>query len=312
MRSAVLVFFLILLGVGAFAAYHSYFIVHQTQTALVLRFGEPKQVVTEPGLNFKVPFVENVEFFDKRILDIDLPSKEVIAADQKRLVVDAFARYRIADPLLFFQSVTNEVGARSRLDSLMDSAMRSILGGSTFFEVVKEKRDQLMKAIAGRVDHEAANFGMKIVDVRLKRVDLPEANSQAIYERMNTERQREAAEIRAQGKEAAKRIRANADRQVTITIAEANRDAERIRGEGDGERNSIYAEAFSRDTDFFAFYRSMQAYEEGLKSKDTRLVISPTSEFFRYFNAPGGDAQTARQAVPGNSKNPDRTSQAVR
>ena len=312
MRNLLFIIAIILIGATAFIAYNAYFIVHQTQTALVLRFGEPKQVVTSPGLNFKMPFIENVEFFDKRILDIDLPSKEVIAADQKRLVVDAFARYRISDPLLFFQSVTNEVGARSRLESIMDSAMRSILGDSNFQNIVKEKRDELMRAIAGRVDGEAKRFGMQIVDVRLKRVDLPEANSQAIYERMKTERQREAAEIRAQGNEQAKRIKANADRQVTITIAEANRDAERLRGEGDGERNRIYAEAFSRDADFFSFYRSMQAYEEGLKSEDTRLVISPNSEFFRYFNTPGGSATASTPAAPrgGGSQSPDRTSQA--
>lgn len=315
MRSMIALVFLILIAAAGFVAYNSYFIVHQTQTALVLEFGEPKRVVSNPGLNFKKPFIQTVEFFDNRILDIDLPSKEVIAADQKRLVVDSFARWRIADPLLFFQSVTNEVGARSRLESLMDSAMRSILGASTFFEVVKEKRDQLMRAIAQRVDTEASNFGMKIVDVRLKRVDLPEANSQAIYERMKTERQREAAEIRAQGTEGAKRIKANADRQVTVLIAEANRDSERIRGEGDGERNRIYAEAFSKDPDFFAFYRSMQAYEEGLKSEDTRLVISPNSEFFQYFNAPSGVPRAAPSSKPASGSSsgaPERTSQAAR
>lgn len=312
MRNAILVIFVIILGAAAFIAYNAYFIVHQTQTALVLEFGNPKRVITSPGLFFKTPFIQTVEFFDKRILDIDLPSKEVIAADQKRLVVDSFARYRIVDPLLFFQSVTNEVGARSRLESVMDSNMRSILGASTFIEIVRDKRDSLMKAIAGRVDNEAKGFGMQIVDVRLKRVDLPEANSQAIYERMKTERQREAAEIRAEGVEASKRIKATADRQVTITVAEANRDAERLRGEGDGERNRIYAEAFGRDPDFFSFYRSMQAYEEGLKSQDTRLVISPTSEFFQYFNAPGGKLPVAKGAVPGSSQSPDRTSQATR
>jgi membrane protease subunit HflC len=312
MRNAIFVILLLILGAAAFIAYNAYFIVHQTQTALVLEFGNPKRVITKPGLFFKTPFIQTVEFFDKRILDIDLPSKEVIAADQKRLVVDSFARYRIADPLLFFQSVTNEVGARSRLESVMDSAMRSILGDSTFQEIVKDKRDNLMKAIAQRVDFEAKRFGMQIVDVRLKRVDLPEANSQAIYERMKTERQREAAEIRAQGSEQAKRIKAEADRRVTITIAEANRDAERMRGEGDGERNRIYAEAFSKDPDFFGFYRSMQAYEEGLKSEDTRLVISPTSEFFQYFNAPGGSASASSKAAPGSSEGADRTSQAAR
>lgn len=317
MRSAFFVGTLIILGIGAFVAYNSYFIVHQTQTALVLEFGDPKRVVTTPGLRFKKPFIQTVEFFDKRILDIDLPSKEVIAADQKRLVVDAFARYRIADPLLFFQSVTNEVGARSRLESLMDSAMRSVLGDSTFVQVVKDERAKLMNDIAQRVDNEAENFGMQIVDVRLKRVDLPEANSQAIYERMKTERQQEAAEIRAQGNEVAKRIRANADRQVTVLIAEANRDAERTRGEGDGERNRIYAEAFGKDADFFSFYRSMQAYEEGLKPEGTRMVISPNSDFFQYFKTPTGIMRAQDGSAPGGpardpSDSPSRTSQAAR
>lgn len=313
MRNIIAVVFLIIIAGAAFVAYNAYFIVHQTQTALVLEFGEPKRVVSTPGLNFKKPFIQTVEFFDKRILDIDLPLKEVIASDQKRLVVDSFARYRIVDPLLFFQSVTNELGARNRLDSLLDATMRSTLGASTFLEVVKEKRAELMQAIAGRVDAAAANFGMKVIDVRLKRVDLPEANSQAIYERMKTEREREAAEIRAQGTEGAKRIRATADRQVTVTVANANRDAERLRGEGDSERNRIYAEAFSQDADFFGFYRSMQAYEEGLKAEGTRMVISPTSEFFKYFHAPSGEAPATPAPAPGSSsQSPARTSQAIR
>ncbi len=290
MRSALMLIFLIVLGVAAFVAYTSFFIVHQTQMALVLEFGNPTRVVTKPGLNTKLPFVQTVEFFDKRILDIEISSKEVIASDQKRLVVDAFARYRITDPLLFYQAVRDEAGANSRINSVMDSAMRGVLGGVPFIEVVRDRRDELMRLIAERVSGEVKDFGIEIVDVRIKRADLPDANSQAIYTRMQTERQREAAEIRAQGNEQAKRIRANADRQVTVLIAEANRDAERLRGEGDAERNRIYAAAFSQDPDFFAFYRSMQAYEEGLKANETRLVISPTTEFFRYFNNPNGNA----------------------
>ncbi|MGB0086064.1 MAG: protease modulator HflC [Rhodomicrobiaceae bacterium] len=313
MRNAIFVFLLIVLGAAAFIAYNAVFIVHQTQTALVLEFGNPKKVLTTPGLNFKIPFIQTVEFFDKRILDIDLPSKEVIVADQKRLVVDAFARYKIVDPLLFFQSVTNELGAHNRIDSILDAVMRSTLGGSDFFEVVKTKRADLMHDIAKRVDNEAKSFGIQVVDVRLRRVDLPEANSQAIYERMKTERQREAAEIRAQGTEASKRIRGNGDRQVTVITADANRDAERIRGDGDAERNRIYAEAFSKDPEFFAFYRSMQAYEEGLKSADTRLVISPTSEFFDYFNNPDGKA-AAKPGKPNAAPSPTSApaSQAAR
>jgi membrane protease subunit HflC len=306
MRSAILFFFLIVLAIGAVVAYNAFFIVHQTQTALVLRFGEPRQVITQPGLNVKVPLAETVEYFDKRILDIDIASKEVTASDQKRLVVDAFARYRITDPLLFYQAVRDEAGAANRLNSVMDSAMRGVLGNATFIEVVRDRREALMRLIAERVNAEVRNFGLEIVDVRIKRADLPDANSQAIFTRMQTERQREAAELRAQGNEQAKRIRATADREATVIIAEANRDSERIRGEGDAERNRIYAAAFSRDPDFFGFYRSMQAYEEGLKANDTRLVISPNSEFFRYFNNPVGTTSAPSGATPANGGQPNR------
>jgi membrane protease subunit HflC len=312
MKSAILVIFLIILGGAAFVAYNAIFIVHQTQSAIVFEFGDAKRVIDKPGLNFKTPFIQTVEFFDKRILDFDLPPEEVIASDQKRLVVNAFARYLISNPLLFFQSVTNESGARDRLQGTLTADMRNILGKATFQEIVKDSRDNLMEQIAASVDQKVGRFGMKIIDVRLTRVDLPEANSQAIYERMKTERQQEAAQIRAQGSEHAKRIRAEADRRVTVTIAEAQRDAERLRGEGDGERNRIYAEAFGRDADFFAFYRSMQAYEEGLKSEDTRLVITPNSEFFQYFHSPGGAASTTGAGSTGGSPSDGRTSQAVR
>ena len=298
MRSALTFIFLIALAVGAFIAYNAFFIVHQTQMALVLEFGNPTRVVTNPGLNSKLPFVQTVEYFDKRILDIEISSKEVIASDQKRLVVDAFARYKITDPLLFFQAVRDEAGANSRVNSVMDSAMRGVLGSATFIDVVKTRRDELMRLIAERVSGEVRDFGIEIVDVRIKRADLPEANSQAIFTRMQTERQREASELRAQGGEQAQRIRATAERQRTVIVAEANRDSERTRGEGDAERNSIYAAAFTRDPDFFAFYRSMQAYEEALKTNDTRLVISPNSEFFRYFNNPNAGMNSSPPPVP--------------
>jgi membrane protease subunit HflC len=312
MRSAIFVIFLILLGGAAFVGYNSFFIVHQAQSAIVFQFGEAKQVREEPGLYFKTPFIQTVEYFDKRILDFDLPPEEAIASDQKRLVVNAFARYRIEDPLLFYQSVTNESGARDRLQSSLTSDLRSILGKATFTEIVRDRRAELMTEIARSVEQKIRPFGMEIIDVRLTRVDLPEANSQAIYERMNTERQQEAAEIRARGTEQATRIRAEADRKVTVLLAEANRDSERTRGEGDGERNRIYAEAFGRDTDFFAFYRSMQAYEEGLKAEDTRLVISPNSEFFQYFTNPGGVLNATGPNAPGTQTPGSQTSQALR
>jgi membrane protease subunit HflC len=279
---------LILLGIAAVVAYMTVFTVDQTQQALVLEFGKPKRVVSDPGLNYKIPFIQNVEFFDKRILDIDTASQEVIASDQKRLVVDAFARYRITDPLLFFQSVRDERIANSRLGAILEASLRRVLGSASFADVVRDKREGLMRTIASQVNQEAAELGVKIVDVRIKRVDLPEANMQAIYRRMQTERQRQAAEFRAEGEGAARRIRATADREVTVIKADATGESERIRGDGDAQRNRIYAEAYNQDADFFAFYRSMQAYETALKSGDTRLLLSPDSQFFQYFNDASG------------------------
>ncbi len=288
MKKGILGVVLFLLIAGAVGAYLTLFTVNETQQALVLQFGEPKRVIKEPGLNYKIPFLQNVDFFDKRILELDAPAQEAIASDRKRLVVDAFLRYRIEDPLKFFQTVLDERRARQRLSTVLESSMRRVLGESTFTAVVRDDRGKLMAQITQLVDGEAANFGIKIIDVRLKRADLPEANSLAIYRRMQTERQREAAEIRAQGEEQARRIRADADRQVTVIKANATRDAEKLRGEGDAERNNVFADAFTRDADFFAFYRSMQAYEAGLKGSDTRMLMSPNTEFFRYFNDPTG------------------------
>lgn len=292
MKRTGLTLFLMLLGVLAVAAYLTLFTVHQTQQALVLEFGKPKRLVTEPGLNYKIPFIQNVEFFDKRLLDLDSTPQEVIASDQKRLVVDAFARWRITDALLFYQAVGDERGARLRLGAFLEASLRRVLGAASFEAVVRDKRHVLMQEITKQVNTEAKGLGITVADVRIKRADLPEANSQAIYRRMQTERQRQAAEIRAQGEEASRRIRANADRQVTVLKAEATGESERIRGAGDAEKNRVFAEAFSQDPDFFAFYRSMQAYEGALKAADTRLLLSPQSEFFRYFNNAFGNAST--------------------
>ena len=277
-----------LIGLLAVTAYLTLFTVHQTQQALVLQFGNPKRVIKEPGLNWKIPFVQNVEFFDKRILDHDATSQEAIASDQKRLVVDAFLRYRITDPLKFYQTVRDQRIAGQRLSTILESALRGTLGAASFIAVVRDEREALMALITKQVNANAKDFGIEIVDVRIKRADLPEANSQAIYRRMQTERQQEAAQIRAQGEEVARRIRAEADRRVTVVKAEATRESEKLRGEGDAERNQIFNDAFGKDPDFFAFYRSMQAYEAGLKSSDTRLLLSPNTEFFRYFKNPSG------------------------
>ena len=278
--------------------YSSAFIVTQTQQALVLRLGNPLVPITAPGLHWKVPFIDSVVYIDNRILDLENPSQEVIAADQKRLVVDAFARYRITNPLKFYQAVGSVEAANSRLATVLNSALRRVLGESTFIEVVRDNREGLMTRISEQVNREAANFGITVVDVRIRRADLPEANSQAVFQRMQTERQREAAEIRAQGNEAAQRTRARAEREATIIVAEANSRGEQVRGQGDAERNKIFAEAYNRDPTFFTFYRSMQAYETSLKPGETRILISPdASSFFRYFADPLGGAPTASQDV---------------
>ncbi|MFA5898988.1 MAG: protease modulator HflC [Hyphomicrobium sp.] len=275
-------------GLAAVAVYSSAFIVHQNEQALVLRFGEPKRVVTKPGLNWKLPLVDSVDIYDKRILDIDSQAQEVTASDQKRLVVDSFARYRIVDPLKFYQTLRYEDGVRSRLQPIIDSVLRRVLGGSTFQDLVRDKREELMKRIANQVNKEGSEFGLEVVDVRIKRADLPEQNSKSVFDRMRAERQREAAEFRAQGAAEANRIRATADREATVIEAEATRKSEEMRGTGDAERNKIYAEAYSKDPEFFEFYRSMQAYEKGLKSSDTRLFMTPDSDFFKYFTDPHG------------------------
>ena len=268
--------------------YSSLFTVYQTQQALVIRLGQPVRVISEPGLNFKAPFIDSVVHIDKRILDLEAPSQEVIASDQKRLVVDAFARYRIKDPLRFYQTLGSINGANSQLSILLNSALRRVLGEVTFTHVVRDQRADLMARIRELVDHEATAFGIEVVDVRIRRADLPEQNSQAVYQRMQTERQREAAEFRAQGAQRAQEIRARADREVTVLVADATSKSEQIRGEGDGTRNQIFADAFNQDPDFFAFYRSMQAYEQGLKHNDTRMLLKPDSNFFRYFTDPSG------------------------
>lgn len=288
---------LLLLLVIAVVGYSALFTVRQTQQALVVRLGEPVRVVTEPGLNFKAPFVDTVIDIDKRILDLENPSQEVIASDQKRLVVDAFARYRIKDALRFYQRVGSIQAANLQLTTLLNSALRRVLGEVTFIQVVRDERDALMARIREQLDREADGYGISVVDVRIRRADLPEQNSQAVYQRMQTERQREAAEFRAQGGQKAQEIRSTADRQATVIIAEANSQAEQIRGEGDGERNRIFADAYNKDQDFFAFYRSMSAYETGLKANDTRFLLRPDSEFFRFFaNSAGKPAAAAAGA----------------
>ena len=289
---------LILVIAALVTGYSSLFTVYQTQQALVVRLGDPVRVVTEPGLHFKAPLIDSVIAIPKQILDLENPAQEVIASDQKRLVVDAFARYSIKDPLRFYQTVNTVAGANSQLTILLNSALRRVLGEATLTHVVRDERAQLMARVREQLDKEAGVYGISVVDVRIRRADLPEQNSQAVYRRMQTERQREAAEFRAQGSQRSQEIRAKADRDVTVLVAEATAKAEQIRGEGDAERNRIFAAAFTKDPDFFAFYRSMQAYETGLQHNDTRLLLRPDSEFFRYFNDPKGKPRTSATFPP--------------
>tara|TARA_B100001559_G_scaffold134166_1_gene112774 strand:- start:317 stop:1192 length:876 start_codon:yes stop_codon:yes gene_type:complete len=263
--------------------FQSLFIVQEISQAIVLQFGDPKKIVTKAGLNFKLPFIQNVVYLDKRILNLDNDPEEVIAADQKRLIVDAIARFKIIDPLKFYISVGNERVARSRLSTIINSRIRGVLGTQELATLLSTDRTKQMAIIQNDVNTEAKNFGIEIVDVRIKRADLPPANSEAIYKRMQTEREREAKEFRAQGAEIAQKIRSTADKDVTVLLAEANKKSEIMKGEGDGLRNKIFADAFGKDPQFFGFYRAMQAYEKALIGGETSLVLSPDSEFFKFF-----------------------------
>ena len=267
----------------AATAYFSIFIVKEINQAIVLQFGDPKRILMKPGLNFKVPFIQNVVFLDKRILNLDAPPAEVIASDQKRLIVDAFARFKIVDPLKFYISVGNERVARSRLSTIINSRIRSVLGTQRLQTLLSEERTKQMALIQVGVNNEAAKFGIEIVDVRIKRADLPPANSDAIYRRMQTEREREAKEFRAKGAEMAITITSTADKEVTVILADAEKQSQILKGEGDGQRNKIFADAFGQDPEFFAFYRAMQAYETALIGGETSLILSPDSEFFKFF-----------------------------
>jgi modulator of FtsH protease HflC len=282
----------IALAVIALLVTNAAFIVPQTSSALVFQFGRvSRPPITAPGLYFKIPFFENVSFIDNRVLDNDLSPQEVLASDQKNLVVDAFTRYRITDPLKFFQSLNNVRVANQTLERIINARMRSVLSGASTTQIINTDRARLMDRIQDEVNKETQSLGITVVDVRLSRVELPRETSQAVFQRMKTDREREAAELRAQGAQAAQTIRARSDRDVQIIVGEANKKADEFRGEGDANKNRIFAEAFNRDPDFFRFYRSMQAYESGLKQGDTRLILSPNSEFFRYFGDPSGKKQ---------------------
>ena len=309
----------VILLILAIVGYSTFFTVSQTQQALVVRLGKPVSVITEPGLNVKVPFIDSVIYVDKRILNIESASQEITLSSKdnsptstelvgERLVVDAFARYRIVDPLKYYQTV-GASGADAQLAILLNAALRSVLGAGTLLDVVRDKRDELMTKMRDQIDIRAKPYGIEVIDVRIRRADLPPKNSQAVYQRMQTERQREAAEFRAQGSQKSQEIRARADRDVTVLLAEATSRAEQTRGQGDSERNRIFADAYGRDPDFFGFYRSMQAYDKSMQRGDTRLVLKPDSEFFRYFADPTG--QTLPQPPPGPAPNPQASTSPV-
>ena len=270
-----------------FTIYLSLFVVKEINQAIVLQFGDPKKVIVEPGLQVKIPFIQNVVFLDRRILNLDAPPEEVIASDQKRLIVDAYARFKIIDPLKFYISVGDERVARSRLSTIINSRIRSVLGKQSLATLLSEDRTKQMAIIQEGVNTEAQNFGIEIIDVRIKRADLPQANSEAIYKRMQTEREREAKEFRAKGAEMAVTITSTADKEVTVLLANAKKQSEIMKGEGDGQRNKIFANAFGKDPEFFAFYRAMQAYEKALIGGDTSLILSPDSDFFKFFGDTG-------------------------
>jgi membrane protease subunit HflC len=283
---------IVVLLAAAFVLYSSAFTVNQTQQALVLQFGDPKRTIQEPGLAFKLPFIQNVTYYEKRVLSlIPQDAQEVILSDQKRLMVDAYARYKITDPLLFYQTVRNENGARGRLEAIIDSSVRRALGNETLGSILTGQRNDITRSIGDEVNQSVVSLGIEIIDVRLRRADYPEATSQNIFNRMKSERTREAKEFRATGEEEAQKIRSAAEKTRTVIISEAQQIAQETRGGGDSEAIRIYANSFGQDAEFFAFYRSMEAYRKSFGESDTSMVLSPNSSFFRFLLDKDGSAK---------------------
>ena len=300
---------LAIVGVVAVAAgillTSSFFIVDQTEQALVLQLGEVRRVIREPGLNMKRPFIENVVYYDKRVLDFEPPPEEIIVSDQKRLVVDSYTRYAITNPLQFYQAAGNEAGMRARLSALVSGSLRRVLGNVTLNDILSEKRAAIMRQIRDDVAQEAKPFGINVVDVRLRRADLPVENSEAIYARMQSEREQQARQYRGEGAEAAQNVRANAERERTVILAEAQRDAQRVRGDGDAKAVKLYGDAFGQDKQFFTFYRSLQAYREALNGRDTSFVLTPEGNFFRFFGGwPGAVGAPSAATAPSGAAAP--------
>jgi membrane protease subunit HflC len=260
------------------------FTVDQRQQVLILQFGQPIRTINKPGIKFKIPLIQNAVFFDKRIIDLGISEQEVIASDQKRLIINAFAKYQIIDPLKFYTTVGTNQGFANKISGILDSSLRQVIGEVTLSELLTENRSNIMAKIKDVVSSASEIFGVKIVDVRIMRADLPKENSDAIYARMQTEREKEAREIRANGAEEADKIRAAADKERTIILAEAKKSSDITKGNGEAESNKIYANSYGRDPEFADFYRSMSAYKEALNSEKTKMVISPDGEFFKYFS----------------------------
>jgi modulator of FtsH protease HflC len=297
MNRRVLAFVAGLLVIAGLFLMSALFIVSQTEQALLLQFGRPVRVIDHPGLEVKLPFVQNVVFFDKRLLDVEPPPEEVIAADQKRAIVDTYTRYLITDPLRFYQTVGTEAAVRARLSVMVSSSMRQVIGKVPLSALLSTQRAAIMHKIRDEVRAAADSFGIKVVDTRIRRVDLPQQNSEAIYARMNSERQQQAALYRAEGAQAAQTVRANADREVTVIVADAQRQAQELRGKGDAAATAIYAKAYGQDEKFFAFYRSLEAYRNALSGKDTSFVLTPNSPFFRFFQGWRGVPSPAPSAA---------------
>ncbi len=266
-------------------AFNIFFIVEQTEQAVIFQFGEPVRVIKNPGLNVKFPLIQNVLKFDIRLQEINTGDKEVIASDQKRLIINAFVKYKIVDPVLYYTTVNNENGFKNKFSTILDSSLRQVIGEIPLNDLLSDKRSSVMEKIQDVVDNKASKFGVEIIDVRITKSDLPEANSAAIYKRMQTDREREAKEIRAEGDEMAQKIRANADKERIIIISEAKKKAQKIMGEGDASANRIYAKSYSKDPDFFEFYRTMQAYKNSLKNENTKIIITKNNDFLKNINS---------------------------
>lgn len=298
MKNGVLIAVGILVAVIVVGLAGTLFTISEREQALVTRFGEPRRVVTQAGLQFKLPMVEAVVRFDKRVLDFDARAEEVPTKDQKQVVVDAFARYQIVDPLEFFNRVTNEFGMEQRLGQIINAQLRAVFGDADFATLLTAERARLMSIIAQRTATQAQEFGVKVLDVRIRRIDLPEENSLAISRRMQTQREQEARGIRAEGAADAQRIRTDAERRATIVRAEAERAGQKLRGEGEGEAQRIYNQAYGQDPDFYYFWDSMRSMSEGLKGDNTSYVGSPDGDFFRFFGDIGGQGAGKPAASP--------------